>query len=163
MVTNSRYQYDLIQKKIRPQMNVFFEDFDHMKFKKDYYDRVILLESIGYSKDLDKLLNKIYQSLKVGGRIYIKTPTFSHNKRLVWLKQNVARTWNYNHSTEDNLSFKIERMGFESIRSYSLPLYLSDNLIKFYLLFIRTGLYKVIHMSFVGPKLSTTIMATKRR
>lgn len=61
-----------------PKVNVIHDTFDniHQYFKKNTVDRILFMESHGYSQDKNKLFQKCYDLLKKNGILYIKSIGF---------------------------------------------------------------------------------------
>jgi ubiquinone/menaquinone biosynthesis C-methylase UbiE len=93
-------------------INYINEDLLHFNFKKDFYDVVIWTSSVAYFSENNRklLLNKIYNSLKGGGMLYIKTPLEEKNSNAgSGQKETICHIVNKNNfENEFNNIFKIE-------------------------------------------------------
>jgi cyclopropane fatty-acyl-phospholipid synthase-like methyltransferase len=65
---------------------------------RERFDRVVCLESIGYSRDRPRLLRGLYAALRPGGSIFVKTPCFRDQGVPDGFCRRVVRMWRYNFS-----------------------------------------------------------------
>ena len=49
-------------------------DWNHIPFDDDSFDNIIFLETIGYAKDVDRMLSECFRVLKSGGTLFTKHP-----------------------------------------------------------------------------------------
>ena len=107
-IVNSKKLYQcvdskIISNKLQNQIKVYLMDFDNLTepITGLKFDRILFLESIGYSINRRKLLENCRKLLKTDGKLFIRTPTFcdvatpqdyQHNNYLI-------KTWKYNFST----------------------------------------------------------------
>jgi len=84
--------------------------------KENYYDNILALESLGYSKDPWKTLKLIFKNLKVGGKFYIKDG-FALPKSKLTFKGKLqlmhwSDYWQYAIMTYNDFKKNAEKIGF---------------------------------------------------
>ena len=96
-------ELDIKEQELQNQIKVYLMDFDNLTepITGLKFDRILFLESIGYSINRRKLLENCRKLLKTDGKLFIRTPTFcdvatpqdyQHNNYLI-------KIWKYNFST----------------------------------------------------------------
>ena len=86
------------------------------------YDRVVMLESIGYSRDRAALLSKVRGALAPGGALYVKTPTFKSPDVGWGAAAQLLAVWQYNFSHAGCIAADMAAAGFKGVRGSSYPL-----------------------------------------
>jgi SAM-dependent methyltransferase len=126
-VTNSAVQGDICRRKFEKydgRLRVMVADFDYLKFPDASFDAIYAFESIGYSKDIDALLERCSRMLKPGGRLLIRSPgslDFCRRERDYQSVTAFFENWRYNFLGANVLVFKLRKLGFEPIRYRHLP------------------------------------------
>lgn len=126
-VTNAETQAAICRKRLEAvsdSSRVEVADFDKLELPENSFDAIYSIESVGYTKDLDRWLANCYQALKPGGRLLIRTPASLENCRHPRDYQNVTaffENWRYNFFGANLLTYKMRQAGFESIRYRQLP------------------------------------------
>jgi SAM-dependent methyltransferase len=162
-VTNSSTQYDLALKHLkraRSNIKVLLEDFDKSEFEENSFDRILFLESIGYSQNIKSLLERCHKWLRPGGCLYIKSPTFSFPYEFTKEKKEVSSYWQYNHSTYENIIWNLKKSGFGKVKYRNIPVIWSGNLLRIqclYFLILRLSYYK----NKFGPRSYSLILSYK--
>ena len=106
-----------------PKINVIHDTFDniHKYFKPNTIDRILFLESHGFSNDQNLLFQKCYNLLKSGGILYIKSIGFiKSNIDIIKNSQknyigNMGYNMEHHHHTMKNLYKKGYRIKYTSI------------------------------------------------
>ena len=115
-------------------------------FKKNIFDRILFIESIGFSNDISNLLKQCYSLLKHDGKIYIRTIVIPQTKSKFLEEEylEIQKNLNGNLYYNQNMIYFLQEAGFKNIKTTSIPLIFSDNIDNpFFLLTIeRLGLYK---------------------
>lgn len=104
------------------RIEVLRVDFDEWTPPALAYDRVVMLESIGYSRDRAALLAKARGALAPGGALYVKTPTFKSPDVSWGAAAQLLAVWQYNFSHAGCVAADMAAAGFEGIRCSSYPL-----------------------------------------
>jgi len=128
-VVNSQNLFDIIETNIKThnlsaRIHVYKQDFNNLnnKILNKKYDRILFIESIGYAHNRRELINTCYNMLNQGGKLFIKTPSFSNNIPIHTAK-NLMNIWNYNSSTLDSLLNDAKSTGSDDIKYNSFKLY----------------------------------------
>lgn len=132
---NEKYRKKIIEKikennwenKIRQH----FCDFKNMatRFEKQSFDRILFIESLGYSNNIAKVLSTCYNILKKNGIIYIRIITAPKTKSS-FIKgniQNIEKKIDCNLLYHENIIYYLQQAGFMNIKYSSIPLILSEN------------------------------------
>jgi len=104
------------------RLKVVRADFDAWTPPAGAYDRVVALESLGYSADRAALLRRLHRALAPGGSLYVKTPTFKSPDVSWGAAAQVLAVWQYNFSHAACIAADMAAAGFEGVRSSSYPL-----------------------------------------
>jgi len=125
-----------------------FSDYHQMdqKFKPNSIDRIIFIESIGFSNQIQNLLNKCYKVLKPGGKIYIRTivvPNFE-NQYLNQQFEKIENSLEGNLYYHQNIIHFLQKSNYKDIKVSTIPLTFSDNMynLPFLKTIDRLGLYQ---------------------
>lgn len=128
-VVNSKTLFELAEKNAREagvadRITFLLEDFD--EYDKtcrtdEKFDRIVFLETIGYSKDRYKLLKNCSQYLRDGGKIYIKSPTFINDAIPQGLAVRYMNTWRYDFSTVGYIERELLSLGLNVSSVYVHP------------------------------------------
>ena len=81
------------------RITVYLMDMDNLvePILSQRFDRIFMIESLGYSKDRKKLFDNLYSLLNLSGKLFISTPTISTtNLREI---EYMISLWQYNFST----------------------------------------------------------------
>lgn len=120
-ITNSQKQYEIVRQKIldkhlENRMTVAVIDFDKIMdhLEKNTFDYIFFVESHGYSKDRLKLFKNVNDLLKVGGKLYIRTPAFqnSNSEIMKELQRKEIKFWRYNFSNRELIMNDLLNVGF---------------------------------------------------
>jgi len=117
-VINTKNLYDVIIKNVKKheltdRINVYLMDFnEEIPNNKNYYDRILFLETIGYSRNRLKLLNDSVKLLKTNGKLFIKTPSFDNCVPSQYNEEinDTIKTWCYNFSTINSLINDVKKI-----------------------------------------------------
>jgi precorrin-6B methylase 2 len=117
-VVNTQHLYDIItnninKNKLTERIKVYLMDFNkEIPKNKNYYDRILFLESIGYSTNRFKLLNDCVELLNTGGKIFIKTPSFDNSIPIKYYNKvnEIINRWSYNFSTINSLINDVNKL-----------------------------------------------------
>ncbi len=131
-IVNTSTLFNIITKNITSnnmtnRIKVYIVDFNKelpMSTNINYYDRVLFLESIGYSTDRLNLIKHSYNLLKKGGKLFIKSPSFDSNipKKYNDKINKIINKWGYNFSTIGSLINDIKKVPFTSSKYISIKL-----------------------------------------
>ena len=117
-----------LDKKIIP----YFKDFNEINksFISAVFDRVLFIESIGYSDDIINLLSSVKDKLKKNGKIYIRTLTIPETKSQFLLNSYDKMQKNIDMKIyyHENMVYFLQKAGYHSIKFTSVPLMFSENL-----------------------------------
>ncbi|MDX1931945.1 MAG: methyltransferase domain-containing protein [Capsulimonadales bacterium] len=106
-------------------------DFHHLSdlFPEKTFDRVLFLETIGYFRSLDQVLNGAYHVLKPGGAIYVKdwyvkdhAPGTEEFEIAEQLNRKVYEEYGYNNIRRIEIVEAVLRAGFEIVTEQVLPI-----------------------------------------
>jgi SAM-dependent methyltransferase len=107
-------------------------DFDDWTPPVGSYDRIVSLESLGYSRDRPALLRALHAALRPGGLLYVKTPTFRsatmHGLEGVSWGQaaQLIGVWQYDFSTPASIARDVRAAGFSGpLKACSYPMWLN--------------------------------------
>lgn len=167
----SKYQIEIKKKIKNNQMNdkiiPHFNDYHNINkiFKSKTFDRILFIESFGYSNDVQNLLNKCYNLLKIGGKVYIRTiimPKTNNN----FLKNQYSKIQQHLNGYihyHDNMIHFLQKSNFYDIKYTSVPLVFSENMTNpiFMLTMNKLGLANPSYMLASVPLTSCTYIATK--
>lgn len=102
------------------RINIYLMDFDNLlePVINQKFDRILFIQSIGYSIDRKKLLNKCYKLLKDNGKIFISTINFNDNinKNEYDIINNIIKSWKYNFSTLHCIINDLKNENFRKIK-----------------------------------------------
>tara|TARA_A100001015_G_scaffold296353_1_gene376537 strand:+ start:727 stop:1596 length:870 start_codon:yes stop_codon:yes gene_type:complete len=135
----------------------YFKDFDKLGgiFEKNFFDRILFIESINYSKNINNLLTLIRPLLKNNGKIYIRTiiKPKTDSKYLNKKYKEIEDKLNFKLYTHENIISLLQMNNFIDIKYSSIPLLFSDNFsnIFFYLTLRKL---KLLSFSYFFPSLS---------
>ena len=108
-----------------------FSDYNLIdkKFKKESIDRIIFIESIGFSDNIINLLKKCFKVLKPGGKIYIRTIVIPNlnNKYLSNQFNEIEKKLNGKLYFYQNIIYYLQRLKFKNIKTTTIPLFFTDN------------------------------------
>ena len=165
-ITKINYQnHNYINNKIKRYNNIknYFNDFYNINnlFNHSTFDRILFIESINYSNDINDLFKKSFKLLKNNGKIYIRTIICPSSNKNIYL--DIQSKLNCKLHNHDNIIYYLHNNGFKNIHYTSIPLVFSDNMYNpFFLLTINK--LKLLHpkyfMAFL-PMMTTTYIATK--
>lgn len=151
-----------LDKKIIP----YFKDFNEINktFKSAVFDRVLFIESIGYSDDIINLLSSVKDKLKKNGKIYIRTLTIPETKSQFLLdsydkmQKNIDMKIYYH----ENMVYFLQKAGYHSIKFTSVPLMFSENLNNpvFLLSLRKLGILSISNFISSIPISTSTYIAT---
>ena len=131
-----KYKSEIVNKikskKLTKKIVPYFKDFNQINttFKKSTFDRILFIESIGYSDDIINLLSTSKNKLKKNGKIYIRTLTIPKTKNQFLIKsydkiqQNIDMKIYYH----ENMIHFLQKAGYHNIKFTSIPLMFSENL-----------------------------------
>ena len=160
---NKKISKNQLKEKIIPHFN----DYHNMDkiFKSKYFDRILFIESFGYSNDIKSLLDKCNNLLKIGGKIYIRT-IIMPNTSNSFLKNQYSKLQQHLNGYihyHDNMIHFLQESNFYNIKYTSVPLAFSENLSNpiFLLTMNKLGLLHPSYMLASIPLLSCTYIATK--
>jgi len=126
-IVNSSKLFDIAKNNIynaglSKRINLYLMDYDKLEnpVLSNKYDRVLFLESIGYSKNITKLLNNIHKLLKKDGKVFIKTPNFKNtvNETDLNICKSVISIWRYNFSTLPTFLNTLKNTNFKNNIKY---------------------------------------------
>lgn len=124
----------LINNKIKNKHNIkpIFMDYHLISnhFKNESLDRIIFIESIGFSNNIINLIKDCYRLLKKGGKLYIRTIIIpSTNYKFINNELNeIQRNLNGKLYYDDNIIYFLQNAGFKDIKTSYIPLIYSENL-----------------------------------
>lgn len=137
-LTNAKgkYKNEIISKvkanKLNKKIIPYFKDFNQINitFKKETFDRVLFIESIGYSDDIINLLSTVKNKLKKNGKIYIRTLTIpkTKNKFLTKSYDKIQKNIDMKIYYHENMIYFLQKAGYVNIKFTSIPLMFSENL-----------------------------------
>ena len=134
--------------KLKDKVIPIFSDYHLIdkQFNPNSVDRILFLESIGFSDEIINLINKCYKILKPGGKIYIRTiviPNFE-NKYLNKQFEKIEDTLNGHLYYHQNIINFLQKTKFKDIKVSTIPLTFSDNMynLPFLKTINRLGLYQ---------------------
>jgi ubiquinone/menaquinone biosynthesis C-methylase UbiE len=86
--------------KLSSRIKVYFMDFDKLEepILSERFDRILLIQSVGYSVNRKALFNNLRHLLKKEGKLFVSTISVSDNVDDDHVNQ-VIKTWKYNFST----------------------------------------------------------------
>ena len=141
-----------------------YHDID-LKFKESSFDRIIFIESIGFSNKILELITKCYKLLKKGGKIYIRTIVIPNlnNQYLKLQFEEIENNLNGNLHYYQNIIYFLQKANFKDIKVSTIPLIFSDNMYKLPFLNVikRLGLYDWNKIIAGNCLLSSSYVATK--
>lgn len=149
---------DIIKKNdVNNNIYPYFKDFDKLGgvFNKNFFDRILFIESINYSKDINNLLGLIRPLLKNDGKIYIRTiiKPKTDSKYLNKKYEEIEDKLKFNLYTHENMISLLQKNNFIDIKYSSIPLIFSDNFSNlFFYLTLRK--LKLLSFSYFLPSLS---------
>jgi len=166
-VTNSHRLCDTVRANARSaglsdnQVVVLCVDFDTWTPPAGAYDRVVSLESIGYSQDRSVIFRKLHASLRPGGMFCVKTPTFRDPVRPNGVSWGVAAqligVWQYDFSTPGSLVRAMSDAGFSAFQSSSYSMITNtfflnpSDWLSFFRYFIGNGMRIRDHLVSANP------------
>jgi SAM-dependent methyltransferase len=100
-------------------------DFDHWVPKEAAFDRVVSLESMGYSRDRLALLARLHRALAPGGKLYVKTPTFKSGSVSWGDAAQLMSVWQYNFSHANSFVADMRACCYRDIRMSSYSFYVN--------------------------------------
>ncbi len=159
----SKIKENKLENKIIP----VFMDYHDMdkKFKNNSLDRIVFIESIGFSNDILNLLKKCHKLLKKGGKVYIRTIIIPNtkNKYLEDQFNNIQKNLNGNLYYNQNMIYFLQNSGFKNIKVTRIPLMFSDNAdnMSFLATIDRLGLYQLDKLLISNLLVSGSYIATK--
>jgi SAM-dependent methyltransferase len=137
-LTNAKgkYKNEIISKvkanKLNKKIIPYFKDFNQINttFKKETFDRVLFIESIGYSDDIINLLSTVKNKLKKNGKIYIRTLTIPKTKNNFLIKSydKIQKNIDMKIYYHENMIYFLQKAGYVNIKFTSIPLMFSENL-----------------------------------
>ena len=103
-IINTKNLYEKTYRNIKKanlldRITVYLMDMDHLvePVLSQRFDRIFMIESVGYSKNRKKLFDNLYSLLNLSGKLFITTPTISTtNLREI---EYMISLWQYNFST----------------------------------------------------------------
>jgi len=131
-----KYKNEIINKiktnKLNKKIIPYFKDFNQINntFKKATFDRILFIESIGYSDDIINLLSTVKNKLKKNGKIYIRTLTIpkTKNKFLINSYDKIQKNIDMKIYYHENMIYFLQKAGYVNIKFTSIPLMFSENL-----------------------------------
>ena len=132
---NEKYKNKIIGKikenNLEDNISQHFCDFKSMdsRFEKESFDRILFIESLGYSNNISKILSICYNILNKDGLIYIRAITAPYTKSN-FIKgniQNIEKKIDCNLLYHENIIFYLQQAGFNKIKYSSIPLIFSEN------------------------------------
>jgi ubiquinone/menaquinone biosynthesis C-methylase UbiE len=153
IIINNKIKNLQYEKKIKPHF-IDYKDllirFDEIKF-----DRILFIESLSYSKNIQKILQDCYKILNSDGKVYIrmitapKTKSHYINKNIIDIEEKIQSNLVYH----DNMLYFLQQSGFKNIKFSSIPLILSENYYNplFYIPLLR---YKLLNFGNMFTTLS---------
>lgn len=126
------------------------ERFDELKF-----DRILFIESLLYTTNIEKILLNSKNILNDNGKIYIRTLTCSNTKS-EYINKNIKEIQNKlgcNFIYHENMIYFLQNSGFKNIKFSSVPFILNDNFFNplFYIPLLR---YKILNIGNMFSNLS---------
>jgi SAM-dependent methyltransferase len=110
---------------VRDRLEIVRADFDAWRPPRAAFDVVVSLESLGYSRNRTRLLAELHASLRPGGRLFVKTPTFVEQAPAAGLPMTTAlafvEAWRYGFSTRSLIAADLWRAGFSAVRHTAFP------------------------------------------
>jgi len=88
--------------KLTDRIKVYFMDFDHLSepILSQRFDRIFMIQTVGYSVDRRNLFKNLHPLLKPEGKLFISTLTVNISSTVDDAHvNNVIKTWKYNFST----------------------------------------------------------------
>jgi SAM-dependent methyltransferase len=102
------------------RIKIYLMDFDNLlePVINQTFDRIFFIQSIGYSVDRKRLLNKCYSLLKNNGKIFIATLNFNDNtnKNDYNIINYIIKCWKYNFSTLNCIINDLKNEKFRKIK-----------------------------------------------
>jgi|6_EtaG_2_1085325.scaffolds.fasta_scaffold05086_3 cyclopropane fatty-acyl-phospholipid synthase-like methyltransferase len=97
---------------VKGTKNLRFKEcnFNNISSLNTIFDKMIFIETIGHSDDLDKTFSEMYNNLAPGGTVFIQT-TFSTGENLTFLKRQ-EKFWGYSNYMEKDFIKKALNAGF---------------------------------------------------
>jgi precorrin-6B methylase 2 len=86
--------------KLTDRIKVYFMDFDHLAepILSQRFDRIFMIQTVGYSVDRRNLFKNLYPLLKPEGKLFISTATIRGEVKDEQAN-NIIQIWKYNFST----------------------------------------------------------------
>lgn len=129
-------KYLINKKKKNDKIIPHFNDFNNIDkiFKHILFDRILFIESINYSENINLLISKCNNLLKKKGLIYIRTLIVpkTTNKYLLECYDDIKKKLDMNLYTHENIISVLQNNKFENIKFSSIPFILSDNFLNIY-------------------------------
>ncbi len=104
-IVNSKKCFNLttenvVKANLTNRIHVYFMDFDHFEepILSKRYDRIVMLQTIGYSTNRKELFKNLRNLLKPEGKLFISTVTISECPKDTTATQ-IIHLWKYNFST----------------------------------------------------------------
>jgi SAM-dependent methyltransferase len=167
----TKYQNEITKKikknHMKDKIIPHFNDYHNMNkiFKNKKFDRIIFIESIGYSNNILNLLEKSKNLLKIGGKIYIRTIIMPNTSNLFLRNQysKIQQHLNGYIHYHENMIYFLQKSGFYNIKYTSVPLIFSENMNNpiFMLTMNKLGLISPSKLLAGIPLMSATYIATK--
>ena len=101
--------YDNIQKaNLHDRIRVYQMDFDHLTepILSQRFDRIFMIQSVGYSVHRKNLFRNLRPLLKPKGKLVIATLTITSADNILLKK--IISLWKYNYSTLDNILYDLK-------------------------------------------------------
>ena len=96
-----------------------FHDFHKLSDLNMKFDKILFIESIGHSNDLDKVIKESYKSLNNNGIVFIKTFFSLNNSPKI--EKNVQDFYGYSTYKEEQFIKTIEKYNFDIVEFDSFP------------------------------------------
>ena len=100
-------------------LNFKFHDFHKLSDLNMKFDKILFIESIGHSNDLDKVIKESYKSLNNNGIVFIKTFFSLNNSPKI--EKNVQDFYGYSTYKEEQFIKTIEKYNFDIVEFDSFP------------------------------------------
>lgn len=146
IIENDKEKVDYLRKKYK-KVKVIHDSFDNIDryYKKPLFDRILFMESHGYSKNHHNLFSKCSKIIKKGGFIYIKSVGFipSNMEMVKNMQKQYINNTQYNMEHHHFTMNRLLKNGFVNIKysSINYPLLLMTYNPK-YFLHIAGNLYR---------------------
>ena len=116
-----KQQLEFSNKMLRGQSNIRFKEcnFNNITSLNTKFDKVVFIETIGHSDDLNDTLTEVYNNLNSGGLVFIQS-TFSTGENLDLLRRQ-EEFFGYTNYMEEDFINECKKVGFKIKENSKFP------------------------------------------